>query len=97
MAFCVSIIFLVSAYICTRRSILSTEKKLSRADRLLLKGTECVLFDFKTGVARESHKDQVRNYMRLLHQAAYKKTEAYLIYITDEASVEFVPVEDPLL
>jgi hypothetical protein len=51
-------------------------------DRLLIKGDEVKIIDYKTGSSKrmESHKSQVDNYSNLLKMMGFRKISKYIIY-----------------
>ncbi len=61
-------------------SILSPDGEERRPDRVLVKGRDCVVIDFKTGTQREAHQRQVADYMQLLAKMGYSSVEGWLLY-----------------
>jgi ATP-dependent helicase/nuclease subunit A len=60
-----------------------------RPDRMMIKGNEAVVVDYKTGVSRpESHARQVRRYVSLLKGTGIPEVKGYLWYIRDNDLVE---------
>ena len=56
-----------------------------RPDRVVYDGKKMIVVDFKTGCEKESHKQQVKGYVRLLHEMGYEDVDGYLWYIrTDD-------------
>lgn len=78
------------AVIKTEVEILDAEARSFRIDRLVTDRQRTVVIDFKTGLKETSHKNQVMNYVELLHQAGYTAIEAYLVYISMEGDLDFV-------
>lgn len=60
--------------------ILPTGKTV-RPDRVMVKGKEAIVVDFKTGEKHLQHTKQVQNYAHLLRQMGYTPIQAYLLYI----------------
>ncbi|MGK7395584.1 MAG: UvrD-helicase domain-containing protein [Candidatus Cyclobacteriaceae bacterium M3_2C_046] len=60
-----------------------------RFDRIMMKGSEVVLVDYKTGAKSSSHQHQVKRYAELLGQMGYTNVNGYLLYI-DQVEVEKV-------
>jgi ATP-dependent exoDNAse (exonuclease V) beta subunit len=58
-----------------------------RPDRLILYGEKAIIIDYKTGLEREYHKDQVNKYAELLKSLGYTESEKYLVYINDDIKV----------
>lgn len=52
-----------------------------RPDRILIGKDKAVVVDFKTGEQKESHFNQVRDYMYLVSQLSQKPVEGYLCYL----------------
>ncbi|KAA6334581.1 ATP-dependent helicase/nuclease subunit A [termite gut metagenome] len=65
-----NIIYRENGKLCTRRP-----------DRVMIKGDEVVILDFKFGEQREEHSRQVREYMTLLTQMGHRNISGYLWYV----------------
>jgi ATP-dependent helicase/nuclease subunit A len=53
-----------------------------RTDRVVyLPNGKVVIIDYKTGTPRESHEQQVKNYLRLYQQMGFEKVEGLLVYL----------------
>ncbi|NJM24522.1 MAG: hypothetical protein HC859_02330 [Bacteroidia bacterium] len=61
----------------------------NRIDRLLLKGRQAVVIDFKTGSPAKADQRQVVAYMDVLRQMNFSEVKGYLLYIS---TGEVVPV-----
>ena len=57
------------------------EKKSRRPDRVMIKGNEAVVVDYKFGRESESYITQVREYMELLRSIGYTDVKGYLWYV----------------
>lgn len=58
------------------------EKKTSRPDRVMIKGNEAVVVDYKFGYAEiDDNKKQVHDYMELLHAMNYESVKGYVWYV----------------
>jgi ATP-dependent exoDNAse (exonuclease V) beta subunit len=55
--------------------------KTSRPDRVMQRGDEVVVVDFKFGKKREEYRTQVREYMRLIQGMEYGDVKGYLWYV----------------
>jgi hypothetical protein len=62
-----------------------------RPDRVIIKGDEAVVIDYKFGTAHkenpqlgEKYKKQVSRYMELLTRMGYKNVKGYLWYLTSD-------------
>ena len=69
------------ARILTEQAILLPGGRNKRPDRILLTDNKAVVIDFKTGGEKESHQNQVREYVNLVRSLTQKPTEGYLVYI----------------
>ncbi len=59
------------------------EGKSYRPDRVMIRGSEAVVIDYKFGLNKpDSYKRQIRFYAQLLKQMGYDKVSGYLWYIT---------------
>ncbi len=62
--------------------IIPQDGSVRRPDRVLTKGTEAVVVDYKFGaVQRKGYTIQVREYMDLLYQMGYRTVRGYLWYV----------------
>jgi hypothetical protein len=87
----VSMYFLPGLRIKTEPEILLPEGKTYRPDRIIFKGAETTVIDFKTGKPEEIHQDQVRWYMKLLGEMGYSNLRGILLYISEnEPRVEVI-------
>ena len=59
-----------------------------RPDRVILRGREVTVVDFKFGAGQESHRRQVGRYARLWHELGYTVRGAYLWYVPEDKTVE---------
>ncbi len=77
--------------IYTEACILLEDGSTLRPDRVLIKKNKAVVIDYKFGrVENDSHKKQVRNYMKYLRQMNYEDIEGFVWYVTLDI---VVPVE----
>ena len=53
-----------------------------RPDRVMSNGKRTVVVDFKFGMRKKEHADQVRTYMRLLREMGHPAVEGYLWYVS---------------
>lgn len=63
------------------QGILLPGGKQKRPDRIILNDNETVIVDFKTGEAKSSYVNQVREYMSLVAKLSQKPTKGYLCYL----------------
>ncbi len=57
--------------------------KTRRPDRVMVKGSEAVVVDFKFGKKQPAYAAQVKEYMGLLEQMGYRPVRGYLWYVYD--------------
>src|SRR5260221_2391046 len=62
----------------------------NRIDRLLLKGNQAVVIDFKTGKPKKEDQKQVGEYCTMLNQMGFS-SEGYLLYLTEGEIINVVP------
>lgn len=55
--------------------------KSRRPDRVMIKGSEAIVVDYKFGREDEKYNDQVRKYMELLKELGYTDIKGYLWYV----------------
>ncbi|MBK6266924.1 UvrD-helicase domain-containing protein [Marivirga sp. S37H4] len=74
----------------TEVPVLLTDGSLIRLDRVLVKGSEAKILDFKTGLKDEKHARQVRFYQKSLKKMGYEKVTAHIAYLDPLEIVEAV-------
>lgn len=79
-----------SKTIFCEREILARDGRLFRPDRVVLHETHIDLIDYKTGVEREEHQHQIREYSSLLQSIYKKEVRANLVYVQDEVHIRTV-------
>ena len=55
-----------------------------RPDRVMTKGNQARVIDYKTGERKPTDKQQVQQYKTLLEQIGYQDVTAYLFYLEEE-------------
>lgn len=60
---------------------------LFRPDRLIIDGNKVHIIDYKTGVQRESDREQLRQYGLILSQMGYETAEQLLVYLHNPVQV----------
>jgi ATP-dependent exoDNAse (exonuclease V) beta subunit len=70
------------------RDILRGGEKRHRPDRVMIKGDEVVVVDYKTGAKSESHHLQVRGYLSDFIRMNYHRPKGYLWYLSENELVE---------
>ncbi len=68
----------------TENEILLKDGSYLRPDRVIIKGNEAKVIDYKTGVEKEEHKKQISKYAETLMEMGYKNVTKYLLYISKE-------------
>ena len=58
-----------------------------RPDRVMLRGNQMIVVDFKFGKPKASHQSQVQTYVQILQQMGYGNVKGYLWYV-DENQIE---------
>ena len=56
--------------------------KRPRPDRVMVRGGEAIVVDFKFGQPRRAHQEQVRHYAGLLRRMGYQTVHGYLWYVS---------------
>src|SRR5690606_7921216 len=78
--------------VLNEQPILGVGGEVHRPDRILLKGKQAVVIDYKTGDRKSSHHTQLRRYMSQLQQMYYQ-AEGYILYIEENYPVVKVQKE----
>lgn len=74
----------------TEAPILLPNGAEKRLDRVMTRGEEAIVVDYKTGKKTEKNKEQVQEYMELLKALGYQKVTGFLVYL-ETVAVEEVP------
>lgn len=74
--------------VLNERDILRGEDTRHRPDRVMIKGKELVVVDYKTGAKSESHHTQVRGYLKDFITMGYTNPKGYLWYLSENELVE---------
>jgi ATP-dependent helicase/nuclease subunit A len=67
------------------REIVLPGGEILRPDRVLIKGTQAIVIDFKTGKELPSHSEQINRYAEILLAMDYTDIEKYLVYVNEKA------------
>ena len=62
--------------------------KAIRPDRVLIKGKDAVVIDYKTGAESDEHNEQLNKYAEVLSAAGYKNIRKYIYYISRKKVIE---------
>ncbi len=68
----------------TERPILGGGKERSIPDRVVVEDNDAWLLDYKTGLPRPEHREQVNKYAASLEEMGYQVREKVLVYLADE-------------
>ena len=74
--------------VLNERDILRGKEQRHRPDRVMIRGNELVVVDYKTGVRSNSHGLQVRGYLRDFVKMGYLNPRGYLWYLSENELVE---------
>lgn len=66
------------------KSIMDSSGEIFRPDRLIIDKNRAVIIDFKTGIPKESHQEQVINYKNLLLETGIEDVQTFVVYVNDE-------------
>jgi hypothetical protein len=61
--------------------ILTSEGTAKRPDRVIIRDDKVTVIDFKFGLEKREHLNQIRSYQRLLLDMGYPEVEAFLWYV----------------
>lgn len=73
--------FNTSWQVKTEVPVLLPDGELIRLDRILIKGEEAQILDFKTGMRDKKYEKQVRFYRNNLQKMGYRKVSAFIAYL----------------
>ena len=74
--------------VLNERDILRGKESRHRPDRVMIRGGELIVIDYKTGEKSDSHHAQVRGYLRDFVKMGYLNPMGYLWYLTENELVE---------
>lgn len=63
--------------------ILTKDNKVLRPDRVMIKGDDAIIIDYKTGREEKKHSEQLTEYAKVLTEMGYKNVDMFLLYIND--------------
>ncbi|MEM6345360.1 MAG: UvrD-helicase domain-containing protein [Bacteroidota bacterium] len=61
--------------------IIAADGSILRPDRVMIKGSQVVVVDYKTGKASDRYYSQLRKYMRALQDIGYQSVSGFLYYL----------------
>jgi len=74
--------------VLNEQDIFGADGSVERPDRVVVRGREVTIIDYKFGTEEESYFRQVRRYARLWHELGYTVKGAYLWYVMEDKTVE---------
>lgn len=74
--------------VLNERTLFDRNGREFRPDRVVLRGREVTVVDFKFGGEHASYREQVAGYARLWHELGYTVKGAYLWYVMEDKTVE---------
>ena len=83
----ISSFFEGSFRVMNEASVMTTEGKEYRPDRVMIGKGRTIVLDYKTGKEEPEHSRQVERYGDLLIEMGYDKVEKYLLYIDDPCRI----------
>ncbi|MGA2668532.1 MAG: UvrD-helicase domain-containing protein [Ignavibacteria bacterium] len=69
--------------------ILMPDGEILRPDRVMMSGNRAVMVDYKTGIEKEEHREQLDKYSDALLKSGYATVEKYILYIEEKKVVKF--------
>lgn len=79
--------FTNDAEIYNERSIIDDNKNTLIPDRISIVNNKAYLLDYKTGIPKESHKQQIEKYETILEKMGYKVEEKVLVYLGENLKI----------
>lgn len=73
------------------REIITSEGRVLRPDRVIVREDEVVVIDYKTGEVSDSHRSQVKKYLHALGSMYTQPVRGYLFYTKNQESIEVLP------
>ncbi|MBR2326672.1 MAG: UvrD-helicase domain-containing protein [Alistipes sp.] len=73
------------------RTILTSDNDVKRPDRVMMRGKEAVVVDYKFGEEHHNHKRQIATYMERLRNMGYTTVNGYVWYVPTGVIVEVEP------
>ncbi len=76
--------------VCNEQEIITENGLILRPDRLVFRGKNVIIIDYKTGVPKRTDKEQVIFYGEALEQMGYILEKSVLVYVGDTIKTEFI-------
>lgn len=83
--------FKENVVLMSEREILTPDGRMLRPDRVVVTGNEAVILEYKTGVAKREHQDQVNEYAKALSEMGFVSVKKLLVYIDEPIEIREVP------
>ena len=76
--------------ICNEADLFNVDGSVERPDRVILRGRQAVIVDYKFGHEEERYRYQLRRYAKLWHELGYDVVGAYVWYVEDDNKVTVI-------
>jgi ATP-dependent helicase/nuclease subunit A len=71
------------------RDIITATGQLRRPDRVMMKSSQVIVIDYKTGMAkRKEHETQMREYIGLVKEMGYQDVTGWLCYVRLKENIQ---------
>ncbi|MEM1002821.1 MAG: 3'-5' exonuclease, partial [Bacteroidota bacterium] len=67
--------------------LIGPNNQIMRPDRLCFQASEAVIIDYKTGLPKDAHQNQIKSYQSMVEDAGYRYKKGYLVYVNDAIEV----------
>ena len=82
-----SVFFETNGKVYKEQAILKNGAKTIKPDRVVIKGQEAYLLDYKTGEKQEKHRTQINEYEKALQEMNYQVVKKVLVYTGENIEV----------
>ena len=62
---------------------ISSGNEIIRPDRIMIRDKKAIVVDYKTGISKEIHEEQIRNYKNVLSAMGFVELETWLLYTAE--------------
>ena len=76
--------------VVNEQDVFDAAGKVERPDRVIVRGREAVIVDYKFGQEEEGYRWQLRRYARLWHELGYEIRGTYIWYVEEDKTVEVI-------
>jgi ATP-dependent exoDNAse (exonuclease V) beta subunit len=77
-------LFVDNELLFVETDILCPDGTTFRPDRVIIRNGHTLVIDFKTGIEKEAHRNQIINYKNILAQMGYHNVQGLLLYLADQ-------------